>query len=165
MDFIFNPSPFSTVSVMPRKLIVPSAGDIAKKWAEETPKRSVYYETETPRAADLWEKNTKAAKKQYKAAVSDPKIDARFVGGVSGKAPKFERKVKDVGAVRFGPGVEAAKTDMEEGFTPYVAVLSTIEVPDRGPRGTKANYAIVEKIGDPLHKKRLALLGALASPK
>lgn len=148
---------------MPRKLIIPSAADIAKKWGDVTPARSAYYEAETPPAADLWETNTKGAKGTYKAAVADPKISDRFAGGVRGKAAKFKRKVTDVGIARFGPGVSAAITDMQEGFDPYVAELAKIEVPDRKPRGDPANYEIVKKIGDPLHKKRLALLGATAS--
>ena len=145
---------------MPRKLVVPSAADIAKKWGDVTPARATYYETETPKADTLWETNTKAAKGTYKAAVADPKIADRFEGGIKGKAAKFKRKVIDVGIARFGPGVTAAITDMETGFSPYQAVLAAIEVPDRGPRGADANYEIVKKIGKPLHEKRLAILGA-----
>ena len=145
---------------MVRKLVVPSAADIAKKWGDVTPARATYYEAETPKASGLWESNTKLAKGTYKAAVADPKIAERFEGGVKGKAAKFERKVKDVGIARFGPGVTAAVPDMETGFSPYQAVLATIEVPDRGPRGADINYEIPKKIGKPLHEKRLAILGA-----
>ncbi|GAH65405.1 unnamed protein product, partial [marine sediment metagenome] len=35
-----------------------------------------------------------------------------------------------------------------------------LEIPDRGPRGSPGNYAIVEKVGSALHKKRLAVLAA-----
>ena len=81
---------------------------------------------------------------------------------MKGKAAKFKRKVEAVGIARFGPGITAAITDMETGFSPYQAVLAAIEVPDRGPRGADANYEIVKKIGKPLHEKRLAILGALS---
>lgn len=148
---------------MPRKLEVPTADVVSKKWAEVTPARAAYYESETPKAADLWESNTKGAKGTYKAAVADPKISDRFAGGVAGKADKFKRKVTDVGIARFGPGITAAEADMKTGVDPYLAVLAGIEVADRKPRGDPANYNIVKSIGDPLHKKRLALLGALAS--
>ena len=145
---------------MPRKLVIPSTSDIAKKWAEETPKRSIYYEANAPLSADVWEANTGAAKGTYKAAMADPKIGDKFAGGVKGKADKFKRKIVDVGVARFGPGVSAAETDMESGFGPYREALAAITVPDRKPRGDPSNYDIVKKIGDPLHKKRLALLGA-----
>jgi len=145
---------------MGRKLVVPAAADIAKKWGEVTPGKSGYYEAETPKASALWEANTKLAKGTFKTAVADPKIGDKFEGGVKGKAAKFARKVTDVGIARFGPGVSAAITDMSEGFSPYQSVLAGIEVPDRGPRGADANYDIVKKIGGPLHAKRLAVLGA-----
>jgi len=145
---------------MPRKLVVPASAEIAKKWGEVTPGRASYYETETPKASGIWETNAAGAKGTFKAAVADPKIGDRFAGGIKGKAAKFARKVTDVGVARFGPGVGAAISDMQSGFDPYVAELSAISVPDRGPRGDASNYEIVKKIGDPLHKKRLALLGA-----
>ena len=148
---------------MGRKLVVPSADVIAKKWVDVTPARASYYEEEAPKAGNLWETNTIGAKGTYKAAVADPKISDRFAGGARGKAEKFARKVTDVGVGRFGPGVSAAEADMEAGFDPYAAVLAGITVSDRKPRGDPANYNIVKEIGDPLHKKRLALLGALAS--
>lgn len=145
---------------MVRKIVVPSAADIAKKWVDVTPARSTYYEAETPKAADLWESNTKGAKGTYKAAVADPKISERFEGGVTGKAEKFKRKVEKLGVPRYGPGISEAQPDMEAGISDYVGVLAALEVPDRKPRGDPGNYAIVTKIGNALHKKRLAKLGA-----
>jgi len=146
---------------MPRKLIVPTAAEIAKKWKDVTPARAVYYEEKTPLAGDLWEANAKAAKGTYKAAVTAPKIEERFAGGIGRVgAAKFVRKVKAVGIDRFGPGVEAAEVDMREGFAPYRDVLDGLVVPDRKPRGDIANLKIVEAIFKALHEKRLALLGA-----
>ncbi|GAH84383.1 unnamed protein product [marine sediment metagenome] len=49
---------------------------------------------------------------------------------------------------------------MAAGIADYVAVLEGLEIPDRGPRGSAANYAIVAKVGDALHKRRLAVLAA-----
>ena len=54
----------------------------------------------------------------------------------------------------------AAEADMAKGVADYVAVLEGLEIPDRGPRGSVANYAIVEKVGSALHAKRLAVLAA-----
>lgn len=146
---------------MARKLFVPSAADIAKKWVDVTPARAGYYEEETPKAADLWETNTKAAKGTYKSAVADPKIGDRFSGGVARVgAEKFKRKVVDVGVGRYGPGITAAQMDMQDGIAPYRDVLDGLEVPDRKPRGDIANLNIVKTIFTELHKKRLAVLGA-----
>ena len=146
---------------MVRRITVKSATEIAEKWAEVTPGRAGYYEAEAPAAGALWEERTSAAGPTYKAGVSVAGIEKRFVGGVKrAGAAKFARKVKDVGVARYGPGVAAAKTDMAAGLADYVAVLDGLEIPDRGPRGSLANYAISQKVGDALHKKRLAVLAA-----
>jgi len=67
-----------------------------------------------------------------------------------------------VGVARYSPGVAAAEEDFARGFADFQAVLDGLEIPDRGPRGSAANYAIVQKVGDALHKKRLAVLAATA---
>lgn len=148
---------------MPRTLKVKAASDIAKKWGEVTPGKAGYYEAEASVAGAEWEKNTVAAEKTYGSAVKVAGIEKRFSGGVKkAGGDKYERKVKSVGIDRYGPGVEAAIEDMATGFEPYQGILDGLSIPDRGPRGSSANYAIVQKVGDPLHKKRLALLGAKA---
>lgn len=143
------------------KPVVPSAEDVAKKWGEETPRRSTYYEKNAPLAADRWEANASAAAKTFKAAVQATDIDKRFKGGIKkAGAAKFKRKVVDVGVARFGPGVTAAIEDMKDGVDPYLAVIAATEISERKPRGDPANYKRVEEIGDALHKKRLAMLAA-----
>ena len=140
---------------------IASAAEIAAKWVEVTPGRSRYYETNTPASASDWEANTKAAESIYAAAISAAGVSKRFAGGVAkAGAAKFARKVTALGVSRFGPGVQAAVSDMQAGFDPYVAIIAAISLPKKGPRGDSANYARVAAVGDPLHKKRLALLGA-----
>jgi len=143
------------------KPIVPSAEDVAKKWAEETPRRSTYYEHNTPPAADRWEAESTAAADTYKSAVQAADIGKRFKGGIKRVgAAKFKRKVEAVGVGRFGPGVSAAQEDMKTGVDPYLAVIAATEIGVRKPRGDPANYDRVEKIGNALHAKRLAVLAA-----
>jgi len=85
---------------MPRRISVKSASDIAKKWADVTPARAGYYESEAPAAAGEWEANTSAAGATYKAGVSVAGIQDRFVGGVKrAGAEKFRRKVQDALAI------------------------------------------------------------------
>jgi hypothetical protein len=143
------------------KPIVPSAEDVAKKWAEETPRRSTYYEKAAPAAADLWAANAAAAAENYKAAVQAADIGKKFSGGIKRVgASKFRRKVEAVGTARFGPGVTAAVEDMKSGVDPYLAVIGATEIGARKPRGDPGNYDRVKKIGDALHAKRLAVLAA-----
>ena len=143
------------------KVKVPSATDVANKWADETPRRATYYEKNTPPAAADWEKGAIEAAENFKAAVQAADIGKRFGGGVKrAGASKFERKVRSVGVGRFGPGVTAAKADMQSGIDPFLAEIAAADIPARKPRGDPGNYDRVNKIGDPLHKKRLAILAA-----
>jgi hypothetical protein len=142
------------------KPTVPSAADVAAKWAEETPKRATYYEKNAPLAASKWEADAAAAAGNYKAAVQAANIDKMFSGGVKkAGAAKFARKVTAL-AGRFGPGVTAAKDDMQTNVAPFLGEIATVDLKERKPRGDAGNYDRVKAIGDRLHAKRLAGLAA-----
>lgn len=143
------------------KVSVPSSEDSGRKWSEETPKRSGYYETEASKAGAAWEAGASSAAKAFKGAVQAADIDKRFQGGIKkAGAGKYERKVKDVGVSRFGPGVTAAKADYQANVAPYLAEIATVDLKERGPRGDATNYDRVSAIGNALHKKRIAALAA-----
>jgi len=146
------------------KLIVPPLDKVVTKWVEEAPKRSGYYEAEAPAAADTWYSEAIAAAGVYKSAVTAPNIEKLYSGGIKRVgAAKFRRKVVDVGVDRYGPGITAAKDDYSTGVEPFLALLATITIKERGPRGSAGNYEIVKQVGDPLHKKRLAIRAAMGT--
>lgn len=140
---------------------VKSAEEVAAKWAEVTPQRSAYYEQGVTGAGSEWETKTANASAAYRAAVTSPNIEAMFRGGVKrAGGGKYERKAKDVGVMRFGPGVLAAVEDMQKGVEPMLATIGALTLSARGPRGADANYRRVTEVGTALHKKRLALRAA-----
>jgi hypothetical protein len=138
-----------------------SIDEITKKYIEVTPNRATYYEAGVGAPKEDWEKNTVAASKSYKAAVSAADIERRFSGGAkkAGTA-KWQRKARDVGVGRYGPGVMAAESDYRTGLDPYVPVIAAVEMSERQPRGSDANWERSKQVGNALHKKRLALIGA-----
>jgi len=143
---------------------IASAADIAAKWKEVTPGRASYYEAGAVGAGADWERAATAAASAYKSAVTAADIEQRFKGGIKrAGAAKYDRKVKDVGVGRFGPGVLAAAPDFQAGFEPYVAVIAATELPARKPRGDPSNIDRVKVIATALNKKRLALIGAGAT--
>ena len=146
---------------MPRTIRTISPSDVAEKWATVTPGRSTYYASGTMGKGGDWESKTAAAKRSYLAGIQVAGIENRFAGGVRrAGGGKWERKVSSVGVARFGPGIGAAKEDYVAGASEFLSMLSGMSIPDRGPRGDPGNYAIVQAVGDALHKKRLSLLGA-----
>jgi len=135
--------------------------DVVKKWVDVTPARAGYYEAEASVAGADWERSATAAAAAYKAGVSAPNIEKMYTGGVKrAGAEKYERKVKAVGATRFGPGVLAAEKDFSDGVGPMLDAIKGITLAPRQPRGALANYERVKAIGVELNKKRLALRAA-----
>jgi len=132
-----------------------------RKWSEVTPARQSEYQAATPAAAQKWESSTLAAAPNFGAAVRAANIEARQAAGVrrAGSA-KFARKVRDVGAARFGPGVQAAAGDYESAFAPYLQAIQGIDLPGRRPRGDPGNYQRVNAVGNTLHQRRLAAASA-----
>ncbi|MDY6888278.1 MAG: hypothetical protein SVV88_11665 [Pseudomonadota bacterium] len=146
---------------MVRKIKVASAEDIGTKWGEVTPGRSAYYEAGAVGAGGEWEAAAVAAASSYKAGISAADIEKRFAGGIKrAGGSKYDRKVRDVGVGRFGSGVSAAIPDYKSGIAPFRDTLDGMNIPDRKPRGDPSNYAIVQSVGDALHRKRLSMLGA-----
>lgn len=140
---------------------VKSVADVATKWADVTPGRSAYYEAGAGAAGSDWEKGATEAVSNYKSAVSAGNIGQMYSGGVKrAGGAKYERKVKSVGATRYGPGVTAAKEDYSEGVAPMLDELSRITLPARAPRGSAANIARVTAVATALNKKRLSLRAA-----
>ncbi len=130
------------------------------KWEERARVASSEFAANAEAAAADWAKNTAAATDNYGAAISAAGVKERFRRGVSrAGAEKFARKVRDVGAARFAPGVSAATTDYHNGAEPYYATLAAITLPARKPRGDPGNLARVDTIMKTLNAKRLALLG------
>lgn len=140
---------------------VKSVSEASKYWVEGSGGRAARYASEAPAAADTWQKNAQAAAATYKAAVTAGNIDKMFSGGIArvGSA-KFQRKVRDVGAARFRPGVEAAKSDYETGVGPMLDTIAGLSLPDKKVRGDPANLARVSMIALALNKKRISLRAA-----
>lgn len=143
------------------KIVLRDIESIAKKWVEVTPGRAGYYEAGVKNPLEDWESETVRAAPVYKAAVQAANIDKLYSGGVkrAGTA-KWQKKAVELGVPRFGPGVSAALDDYKDGFAPYHAVLSALEIPERGPRGSDANWEISKKVGKALAQKRIALKAA-----
>ena len=140
---------------------VKSAAEVARKWGEVTPGRQAFYEAGALGAGADWEANTKAAAANFKAAVTAGNIDKLFAGGVAAAgAAKYIRKIKDVGAGRFGSGVAAGIQDMQTGVDPYLQTIAGVTLPARAPRGSESNLARVRAVATALHLKRLAVKAA-----
>lgn len=140
---------------------VPSAAEVAEKWARITAQRSGDYKAGVTGAGSDWEKGATDAQAAFVAGVTSGNIGKMYAGGIkrAGSA-KYERKATGVGADRFSGGVQAAVGDMQSGVDPFLATIAGIDLGKRGMRGDAMNLERVRKIDEALFKKRLALRSA-----
>lgn len=139
---------------------VPDAGSVADKWATVTAGRASQYGAGVVAGKD-WASATANAVNNFVAGISQGNIGAKFAGGVRASgSEKFQRGVKDKGINRFSSGVTAGKGDFATGIAPVLQTIGSVQMSDRQPRGSSANYQRVQQIGDALHAKRLAQMGA-----
>ena len=139
---------------------VKPVGASATKLVERAQAASAEYATNAAAAGGDWEAATRAAQGAFTQAVTASGIGARFARGVQkAGAAKYTRKVTAVGAGRFSQGVAAGQEDYVSGVEPYFSTIAALTLPQRQPRGSAANYARVQAVGNALHAKRLAMLG------
>lgn len=134
-----------------------SAAEIAEKYARVTPGRSADYAAgiENPKAD--WKTATQAAEDSWAQGVQQAAANKQFGKGVAKVGTeKWQRKARDLGVGRWGPGVSAAKDDYESGFAPYADVIRTTTLPPRGPKGDPRNIERVSKLAMALHAKKVS---------
>ena len=143
------------------KANVPTADEVAKKWAEVTPQRQGYFESGVKGAGPLWEAKTLEAAANYKQSVSASNIQQLFSGGVKkAGAQKYTDMATSKGPSRFSDGVAKGQSYYKSGVEPMLAAIASVEMSARGPRNSATNYNRVKEIGNALALKRLALRGA-----
>jgi len=134
-----------------------SASEIAEKYARVTPGRSADYAAGIDNPKADWKSQTLAAEDAWAQGVQQAASEKRFGKGVAKSGTeKWQRKAKELGTSRWGPGVSAAKDDYEAGFSPYADVIRSTTLPPRGPKGDPRNIERVAKIAMALHAKKVS---------
>jgi hypothetical protein len=134
---------------------VKSPAASANKWAERAGVAANDYKAGVQSPRRDWATATAEAADAQAAGVQQAISEGRFQKGVTDAGTgKWQQKAIAVGAVRFGPGVAAAKADYEAGFTPYAQVIQSVTLPPRGPKGDPRNYERTQMIGEALHNAK-----------
>ncbi len=128
---------------------------IAEKYARVTPQRAADYQNGVATTTADWAKATVSAGPAYAAGVQAAITRKGFEKGVTAAGTdRWRNKSLDVGAGRWGPGVQAGAGDYAKNFAPYAEVLAKTVLPPRFPTGDPRNYGRVQAIGEALFKKR-----------
>ena len=138
--------------------LIRSVSSIADKWSSVTPGRASQYKAGVSNPLRDWAKEAEAAEGSYEAGVQAAIARKGFAKGVSRVGTdKWKRKAVDVGTMRWGPGVSAAKPDYEAGFAPYADTIASVKLPPRGSKGDPRNLERVAAIANALHAKKVGM--------
>lgn len=134
---------------------VPPLAAVADKWVRNAGAASQSYRDGVQRATS-WATPTAAAQDAWQQGVQQAISRNAFSAGVNAAGDaRWRNRAIAVGAVRFGPGVAAAKQEYSEGFAPFLQIIAAIDLPPRGPRGSAQNLLRVETVANELHQARL----------
>lgn len=134
---------------------------VVERWKSGAALGATDYARNAVAAQGSYASKAGASAAAWKAGVNGPGADARFSANTRGKgATKYARKIQAVGQSRFAEGVNAGGQDYQEGFSPYLQLLSGLSLPARGPRGSPGNKAIAALVSDALHARRIGQAAA-----
>ncbi len=135
---------------------IKSASEIADKWARVTPGRSTDYASGIEKPKKDWATETVNAEDAYEGGVSQAMAEKRFGKGVrDAGTEKWQRKARELGTTRWGPGISAAKGDYQTGFAPFRDVIERTTLPPRRPKGDPGNIDRVRVIASALHEAKV----------
>lgn len=133
-----------------------SSSDIARKWADVTPRRDADYKAGVQSPKADWATETAAAEESYEAGVQDAMSRKAFGKGVSAAgSEKWRKGALEKGVNRWGPGVRIAQPDFEAGFRPYRDVIEATTLPPRRRKGDPANIERVAVLAAALHARKV----------
>ena len=103
-----------------------------------------------------WKNETAASESRYEAGVQESIRGKRFGKGVSeAGTAKWQEKTLAKGTQRWGPGVQVAQSDFEEGFEPFRNVIAGLSLPAKFPKGDPRNIQRVAAVAKALHDKKV----------
>lgn len=136
---------------------VKDAATAAQKFVQRASAAAADYTKGVAASGDAWAANTAASADTYAAGVQDAIQRNAFGKGVMKAGPaKFVSRSTTLGAQRYPQGVNVAGPAWQDGTAPYLATLSSLNLPPRRPKGDPGNMARVQAVTDALRKKKLA---------
>lgn len=134
---------------------VPSAQEVATKWANVTPGRAADYTRGVQGSAQAWQTGVDGAAAVYGAAVQQAIADGRWNRGVAGKGGFYSSQAANIGAPRWSTGVVAARDRYGASMNGVLATIGGLTLPARQPAGSPANMERSRIVGEALHAYKI----------
>lgn len=137
-------------------IAVKDISTIAAKWQTRASAAAADYATGVKSTQKDWASLTAAAASSWSAGVQTAVANGSFARGVNNAGTsKWQTAAANKGAQRYPTGVAAAGGNYQTGFAPYLAVISSLNLTPRGPRGSPQNAQRSQAVGDALHAKKV----------
>lgn len=132
---------------------VPPIGTVTTKWQQRAAAATNEYRTGVQGAGQDWQTGVDNAEDDWVAGVNSAAGAHAYKNNVGGKAGHYVDKAVNLGAGRYGPGVQAATGAFTTGMGKVLGVISGITLPGRGPTGSNGGRATM--VADILHQAKM----------
>lgn len=140
---------------------VRSAAESAAKFKTRAAAASNDYAAGVRGAGGRWAAGAEAAEDAWATGTQEAIASRRFGKGVrKAGAAKYEQNATTLGPQRFAQGVQNAEGAYSAGVQPFIAAMSSAQLPPKGARGSAQNVSRVQAQIDLMRKTRMERLGA-----
>ncbi len=134
-----------------------SITDASTYWLQGAQARASRYVANASAAGGKWLSNTIANVAMFKQGVTAPDIDKRFTTGVNrAGSTGYSSGVSKKGPSNYPTGITAGQAKYQANEGAMLSVIQGVTLNPRALRGSTANYANVQKVGDALHAASVA---------
>lgn len=133
---------------------VPPIGTVTSLWQTRSVAAVNEYRTGVQGAGQTWQSAVDDAQDEWSNGVNQAAANNAFSRGVQGKASVYVDKAVNIGATRFGPGVQGATNAYSAGMGKVLGEIAQIDLPPRNVAGS--NSARSTAVSDRLHQAKLA---------
>jgi hypothetical protein len=133
---------------------VPPIGTVVALWQSRSAQAVTEYKNGIQGAGGTWQAAVDDAEDNWSAGVNMAAGAHSFSRGVQGKAALYVTKAVEIGATRYGPGINAAGPQYNTGMGKVLAVIANITLPPRMPAGS--NQGRSSAVSDALHQAKIS---------
>lgn len=133
---------------------VPPIGTVTTLWQTRSVAAVNEYRNGVQGAGQDWQTAVDGAEDNWSAGVAQAAGAHSYQHGVQGKAGTYVDRAVNVGAGRFGPGIQAATNAYQAGMGKVLGVIANITLPPRQATGSNQGRANI--VSDTLHQAKLA---------
>lgn len=136
---------------------IKSLSDTSSKWSRRSGSAGQEYTEGVSNPRRDWKSATLGAEKNFVSGMQSAISRGAFGKGVTkAGTEKWQKRAIELGGARFATGVQASESEYNTGFAPFHQVLSSLNLPPRGSKGSPENLNRVAAVANALRAKKMA---------